>query len=421
MDRLLELCFKKETWEKALQVGVDKDIDRALLLQLTDPKVRATFYARVATGDYAIAPPHAQLIPKDKPGEFRTVYINEPLDRLFLSIVNNLLFELCSDMVHERCKSYQKGIGCGKVVQQVAHIVGSANGETIGWKSDLSKYFDSVPIEFIDATFDKIEQRTGKSVVIDIIREYYHQDLCFDVDGHLQKKYMSLMQGCAVAAFLADAVLYELDDVMSDLPGYYVRYSDDCLYVGEYYDIAMDAMTALLADKGLTLNPKKVQYLDSNHWFKFLGFSIKGNMISLSKGRLKTFKKEIESRTIKRKNTSVQKALNAVNDYMYRGDGRFSWATSVLPIMNCDHDILELDKFVMDAIRACGRDQKRRKIGGIGYEDCRDFGVVSRGTGRNVTTNRSIIGNLDGYYTIKCMQNVLRTSRDAYDTIVRSM
>ena len=70
--------------------------------------------------NYEIAPPHQALIPKDN-GEFRTVYVNENIDRIFLSIVNDLLFELCPGMIHQSCKSYQKGIGCGKVVQEISH------------------------------------------------------------------------------------------------------------------------------------------------------------------------------------------------------------------------------------------------------------------------------------------------------------
>lgn len=77
-------------------------------------------YVAMRDGKYQIAPPHTAQIPKDVPGEFRTVYINEPMDRVVLSIANDLLFETCKDMVHPACKSYQTGIGCGKVVKEAA-------------------------------------------------------------------------------------------------------------------------------------------------------------------------------------------------------------------------------------------------------------------------------------------------------------
>ena len=38
---------------------------------------------------------------------FRTVYVNEPMDRVVLGIANDLLFELMPEMLHSSCKSYQ--------------------------------------------------------------------------------------------------------------------------------------------------------------------------------------------------------------------------------------------------------------------------------------------------------------------------
>ena len=63
-------------------------------------------------GKYQITPPHIAQIPKDN-GEFRTVYVNEPIDRIILNIANDLLFDLMPEMIHPACKSYQVGIGSG--------------------------------------------------------------------------------------------------------------------------------------------------------------------------------------------------------------------------------------------------------------------------------------------------------------------
>ena len=59
------------------------------------------------------------------------------------------------------------------------------NINEVGFKADLSKYFDSVPLKYIDEIFDRMEQKVGKSKIIDVVRKYYHTDLCFDVDGNI--------------------------------------------------------------------------------------------------------------------------------------------------------------------------------------------------------------------------------------------
>lgn len=419
MDVLLQKFFEKERWEAALEVGVGKGIDKGELRRLTSPEVRLAMYNCIVTGNYEIAPPHQAQIPKDN-GDVRIVYVNENVDRIFLSIVNNMFFELFPEFVHKSCKSYQSGIGCGKIVQEVSRQVINTTSNTVGFKADLTKYFDTVPIKYIDAIFDRMEDKFGKSKIIDIVRKYYHTDLCFDIDGYLIEHYQSLKQGCAVASFLADAVLYHLDETVSMLPGYYVRYSDDLMYIGNEWGSAFQVVKSILADMNMMLNPKKVEQVYKDKWVKFLGFNIKGNQITLSKSRVKSFQKEIEARTIKQRNISMTRAINQVNNYLYKGDGRFSWATSVLPIINVEKDIETLNAFVMDAIRSCATNKK--KIGGLGSVSDREDYTILRGTGKNVTANRlKTDKEIDGYLTLGCMQNAILTRRAVYETLVRTM
>ena len=436
-DKILGMFFEKERWEYAIEKGCVKDVPKNVLYQLCKPEVRVRMYQAIANGTYEIAPPHTALIPKDTPGEFRTVYVNEGVDRVLLSIANDLLFELMPDKVHPRCKSYLKGVGCGKVVLEVRQQIllndlGSkafGNTKPLGWKSDLSKYFDSVPIEYIDAAFDMVEERHGHSALIDVLRKYYHSDLY--IDGQTKQvcsKYQSLKQGCSVASWLADVLLYHIDERLSQLDGYYVRYSDDMLFIGQCRaDKAMRILTEELGKMQMTLNPKKVEWLDKDHWFKFLGYSIKGASISLSSTRIKRFQKEIEARTIDRlkgkaaKRVSVAAAIGAVNRYLYRGDGQgHSWATQVLGVVNVKQDIDTLNAFVMDALRAVHTG--KTKIGGLGYDKQGRVGCVVRGRGRNVSANRRKTGDtIDGYLSLGCMQNAMKTSKAAYETLVRSL
>ena len=425
MDILLQKFFEKERWEEALETGVDKHIDKGELRKLTTPAVRIQLYNAIATDNYEIAPPHEAQIPKDS-GDMRIVYVNENVDRIFLSIVNNLFFEMFPEFIHPACKSYTKGIGCGKIVQEVSRQVISTKGNEVGLKADLTKYFDRVPIRYIDDIFDRIERKIGKSKILDIVRKYYHTDLCFDINGDLIEKYQSLKQGCSTASFLANAVLYPIDDAVSKMNVYYVRYSDDLLALGNDWRDAFEVIKQMLGDMEMELNPRKVEVLAKDRWFKFLGFNIKGGQITLSKNRVKSFQKEIESRTIKAKgannsrNITLKRAINQVNSYLYKGDGTYSWATSVLPIINVEKDIDILNEFVMDALRACATNKK--KIGGLGSVNDKEDYTILRGVGRNVSANRrKTEKEIEGYLSVKCMQNALLTRRAVYDTLVRSM
>lgn len=419
-DKILEMFFSPERWQYAIAKGVIKNISKATLYRLTTPQARSLMYQRIRDGKYKIMPPHTALIPKDN-GDFRTVYVNEPADRVLLSIANDLLFELMPEMVHPRCRSYQKGIGCGRVVQDISRRMGSSQSEgVLGFKSDLSKYFDSVPVRYIDAAFDRVEQKYGHSALIDVLRDYYHSDLYFTPEGELSSKYQSLKQGCSVASWLADVILYDIDRKLSGLQGEYNRYSDDMLYIGSDYVEAMHILTQELSKMQMTLNPKKVEYLDAQHWFKFLGYSIKGSSISLSSTRIKTFQKEIESRSCCRRGATLTTSVNMINRFLYKGYNGHSWATQVLPIINVEEDIDTLTTFIIDALRATVTG--KRRIGGLGYVKHQSVGCIARGRGKNVTTNRhKTPERIPGFPSLGLMRNALLTSRAAYDTLVANL
>ena len=109
-DKILQMFFDIARWEKAIEKGVGKDIRKDQLILLTDENTRIAIADAMRKGKYEISPPHTAQIPTEN-GEFRTVYVNEPIDRVILSIANDLLFDLMPEMVHGTCKSYQRGIG----------------------------------------------------------------------------------------------------------------------------------------------------------------------------------------------------------------------------------------------------------------------------------------------------------------------
>lgn len=416
-DELLKTFFEKERWIAAIEAGVEKDMDPSLLRNMSSPDARIELYHQLRDGTYHIAPPHEAQIPKDD-GTFRTVYVNEGKDRIILSIINNMLFELCPEFIHPQCKSYQTGIGCGKIVKHVSHVVQHTNLPVIGVKVDLSKYFDSVPIRFIDEVFNRIQTKLGKSKILDILIEYYHMNTVLDMKKQPVEKYSSLRQGCAVAAFLADAVLCDIDTKISnDFDIYYVRYSDDILIIGKEWQSAYDQLKIMLESKELILNPKKVEYLSKERWFKFLGFCMKNDKITLSASKVKSFQKEILLRTVKAPyHSNMETVLQRVHEYLYTGNGDYSWATSVLPVINAEPDIQTLNNFVMDAIRATATGNTH--IGGLGTDYSHADGIILRGKGRHVKSNRTKIPTICGYKTIKLMQNAMNTSKGAYTALL---
>ena len=241
-SKLLQMVFlDHERWERAIDKAELKDINKTILRKLCNPNVRLQLYYRVITGTYEVSVFHISEIPKDD-GTMREVWVGEAEDRVFFSIVNDCLMELFRDsLISEHCKSYLSGIGTQEVVTKTSNEIIKLNknnkGKKVLMKSDLRKYFDTVRIEIIDAIFDLIEQMLGceygTEPIINVLRKLYHRNLVFDKNGNLIELYGSLMQGCAISGFLADVVLYDVDEMMAEECDYYVRYSDDMFILND--------------------------------------------------------------------------------------------------------------------------------------------------------------------------------------------
>ena len=423
-NKLLEKMFEMPRWEALIEKAELKGIEKGELRKMCTPEVRLAIYNAIQNEQIEFMPSHMVQIPKDTPGEYRTVFVGENIDRCIQSLINDCLFELFPEMVHTSCKSYQKNLGTGKTVKELSTILANTKTKIVGVKSDFHHYFDVVNLDAIMNVFDVIESKLGfekgTEPVMNLLRKTWSNNFVFDLDGNLIEQYCGIRQGNAIGSFLADVILYELDDFMSKKYRWYCRYSDDCITIHDNPDEVIGDMNNIISKYGVSLNPRKVQVLYKNQWFKFLGFNLKDDMITLSKSRVKSFQYEIEKRTIRQRNISMTRALNQVNNYLYKGDMEYSWATSVLPIINVDKDIDTLNEFVMDAIRACVTGKK--KIGGLGSVNDKEDYTILRGTGKNVSANRNKTEkDIENYLSIRCMQKAILTNRAVYDTLVRSM
>ncbi len=424
-SRLMKKVFDPKRWVELIDKAEKKGINKTVLRKMCEPSTRIFLYNKIKVGEYEISPPHIVLIPKDN-GDFRECKANEDIDRIFLTLINDCLMELFPNMIHKSCKSYQKGIGCQEIVKQavrqIENVSQKRNSNFIGYKLDLSKYFDSVKIEWIDRVFDEVEWRLGfkkgTEPIINMLRKYYHSDWLFSAEGNLTKQYTSLKQGCAVAAFLADVILYNMDRKMENYCSFYVRYSDDMLLISENPDFALSLVETELNKYGLKVNPQKVEALYKDKFFTFLGFKIKGELITLSKNRVKKFQKTVEGCTIKRKNITAEQARKNVMRRLYSGD--YNWATSCFGIINCKPDIQELNKFILDCIRACKTENK--KIGGLGSVDNLPDRTILRGKGKNVRANRDKTeGYIKEYISVGCLVENYQRSAHLFEAVVRGI
>lgn len=421
-SKLLKEAFKEERIMYALKHAKEKKLNPKLIKRFCDPSYRGYVANLIATDSYNMAYPTERDVPKDdKPGQFRTVFMNEPPDRIVMSLLADTVSDIFKDMIHPSCRSYQKGIGTQQTLCEISKCIEDFDvigHEVIGVKTDFSKYFDSVLLVKIEEMFDKWESMLGfekdTEPVINMFRRYYRQNEYWDKHGNLTSKYQSLKQGCALAAPLANMLLYDLDEYMSSKYSVYYRYSDDIICLGGDVDEIVNDIGRITSEYGVTLNPKKVEPVYADQWIKFLGFNVKQGYRTLSSSRVVKFKNKIKELTIKQKNITMKKATRNVMNYLYGGE--HCWADSCLATINVEEDIKQLNFFVMDCIKACGT--KKKRIGGIGSTlDRKDYTIV-RHNGRNVSSNMEKEEHIENYESMVCLWKALRQSKSLYKSLL---
>ena len=449
-SKLLEMMFEHDRWQSLIEKMSDKGINQTELKALCRPDTRVRLYQALVTETIELPPCHKALIPKDVKGEFRTVFVGETMERCLMSLINDCLFTLFPEMVHVQCKSYRSGESCGKTVQELSRKMVELekdfkDGDVTGLKFDFKSYFDLITKEAIFNVFDTIEDKLGfarnTEPVVNFLRKTYGSDLVFELDNSLSHQWMGIRQGNACGSWLADVILYELDEFMSSKYEIYYRYSDDLAVFDHDLSEVIDDINNIICKYGVRLNDKKTAELRKGVYFKFLGFNLCNDKITLSKNRVKKFTKEIYNRTLAKPNISPKQAKENVKQFLYgNGDG-YSWSSAAFAgLQNCDKDVETLNNFILDTLRMCeirynynqerkAKGLKPRKIK-YGWDDIGNIGVVMnskdftlvRGKGSKVKTARQRTEKeIDHYYSIGCLLKAYKTTRPLFETCVRSM
>lgn len=450
-SKLLELMFQPKMWEHMIaKMNDEKGLNKTLLRQLCNPEVRLQIYYAIKNNKYKIMNTHAALIPKDEPNSFRRVHICEDIDRCLLSIINDCYFQLFPQLIDEHVWSYQKGKSSQEATQmivgEIQKVIKNINrpDKFIGYKIDFHHFFDDVCLEEIDRVFDTCENllgfERGSEPVTRMLKEFYHDDLIFDENGNLVHEYTGLRQGAAISSFLADAILNDIDREMAKRV-LYIRYSDDCLLLGENAEEAYEVMLEMLKKYNVTINPKKVSPLYSDKYFTFLGFLIKKDVITLSKNRVKKLTKAVYDRTLAKPNISPNQAKQNIKQLLYNDGDGYSWSSACFGAMqNNEKDIDVLNAYIMDCIRLCevrysyNKERKSKglkprqikynmsHVGGIGVVTDRDNYTLIRGCGSKIKTARQRTQKeIEHYKSVGCLLKCYKLGRPIYESVVRSI
>lgn len=330
-------------WVKALNKLRNKRISEKYLSRYTLPVIHELQQC-VLNKQFTWEVPYICKIPKGN-GEYRECFALPLESRLVMSVIADVYYDVLSFQFSDHCVSYQTGISVSGIVRDVQNKL--RNESVVGYKVDLSKYFDSVPEDKLTELLYSLD--TG-CVVDEYVRAFYADRRLRTKNGIIER-YRSLCQGCALSPILADLYLQDVDYTLGNMCLYW-RYSDDMLLIGNNAEEALTTLTASLIDFGLSLNPKKIVSLSDE--FEFLGARI-GNSIGIATKNLQELKQEIKHRCTKYPNTrdGQRKAILSLQRMFFKEDWEYhSLFVYYAGLVSGYEDFITLDRYCRQCIRS---------------------------------------------------------------------
>ena len=361
----------------------------------------------------------------------RELNVLPALDRVVWNAFYKMIYEQFEGQIHLSCKSYQRGMGCGKICKELAQKL-SKLGHYEGVKTDLTKYFDTVKIEYINKELERMKGEAPSVIWDEIIRSYNDNRLI--INGEVKEVYTSLRQGNPMSTILANLILRDVDAEMEKYDCIYMRYSDDAIFIGRQWREAYERFKEMIGEIGLILNDKKTERITDQEWFEFLGFSIKKDKISISSKTLRNIKIKVKSITTgwsKRQHRvctegELKKAIRQVQKYFFldyaKNKSLFGMGVYLYSAVNVEHDIIAIDTWIKDSLR-CMMTNKNN-IYGLGYVKGRAYCIDDKNIGKNITANmKKTEGLLEkcGWLSLNKLKKNYCTSRELFEAEIKKL
>ena len=340
----------------------------------------------IAQGD-AFAPPRKASISKMHSEKKRTVYIFPREENYVLKFLTHLLQKKYDHLFTPNLYSFRPGTG----VRDAIHaIVGHPDiGTFWGYKADIHNYFNTIPVNTLLPILDSTLSQDP--AVLTFLKALLMDDRADD-KGTLIHEQKGIMAGVPVSTFLANLYLSELDHRFHREGILYARYSDDIILFASTQkerDRYSSELRQALADKGLSMNPKKELSFGPGQPWVFLGVSYEKGVIDVAPASVEKLKAKMrrKCRALRRwqarKNTTGENAAKAFirtfNRKFFANDAvhELTWVRWYFPLINTSRSLQEIDRYSQDCIRYLVTGKRTKARYNCRYGDMKDLGYVS--------------------------------------------
>jgi RNA-directed DNA polymerase len=371
-NNLMEQVVERENLKKALSrvernkgaPGIDEVTVGNLREHLWD--VWGMTKTELLNGTYKPQPVRRVEIPKPD-GGVRLLGIPTLMDRLIQQAVLQILTPIFDPTFSPFSYGFRPGRSAHKAVKQAQDYINQGYRHVVD--VDLEKFFDKVNHDIL---MSKLAKRIKDKSVLRLIRRYLQAGVM--TNGCWIASEDGTPQGGPLSPLLANIMLHELDEELTERGHKFVRYADDFNIYVKSKRAGKRVLESVIkfVERRLKLKVNKDKSAADRPWNrKILGFSFtsgKEARIRISLKARERFKTKLRKLTRRTWGTSVQERIEKLNTLLRGWIGYFSLAQT-------RSVIAELDEWIRRRLRACLLKQwkkpktKRNNLVALGIAD----------------------------------------------------
>ncbi len=391
---ILEELSLEQTWQEYLTYKTERQhLSKRELCQL-QKFIQEKRYRTVTEGfadpEYRFEPPVKRSINKKGTEKKRVIYSFLPEENMVLKCMAFLLYRY-DGVLADSCYSFRRSRSAKDAIRRITALPGIKKKTCL--KVDVSDYFNSIPVPALCRILEEVVGEDDPEL-FSFLKGLLTTDAAYEQtrEGPLLFESRGAMAGTPIAPFLANIYLRDLDVHFEKRKIPYFRYSDDILIFADGRQEAeklLGFVGQFLSDKGLKINPDKVQISSPGQVWEFLGIQYAKGQIDLSENTRRKLKGKIRRKArafyrwrIKNGVSYEQTArafIKLFNAKFYdeRDEKNFTWSRWFFPILTVDEGLGEMDAYLLEYIRYLSSGRHYKANYRISYEQIRQMGYKS--------------------------------------------